>query len=132
MSRLHLMKSLLGSDSRVRGLDQRAERLAVDFVARPQLHVAHVLAGSLEQSRGIRKLCAQEKAHVHVRRERIDVAERGVAYAGGGMAVVQQLAHVVAARAHAFEPRARDLPELAGAALEPCLNRRVSPERSRE
>ncbi len=48
------------------------------------------------------------------------------------MAVVQQLAHVVAAAAHAIVPKARDLPELAGPAVEPCIDRRVSPHRSRE
>jgi len=38
----------LGFDLRVRGLEQRGERRAVDFGARPELHVTHVLSGSLE------------------------------------------------------------------------------------
>jgi hypothetical protein len=113
-------------------LDQRGQRFPVDLGARPELHVTHVFSGSLEQSRGIRKVCAQEEAHVDVRRERIDVTERRVAYASGGMAVVKQLAYVVAALAHALVPRARDRAELACSALEPCINRGVSLDRSRK
>jgi hypothetical protein len=38
-------------------------------------------------------------------REGVDVGEGRLADAGGRHAVVQRLAHVVAAAAHAFEPR---------------------------
>jgi hypothetical protein len=48
------------------------------------------------------------------------------------MAVVEQLAHVIAALAHALVPRARNRAELAWSTFEPCINRGVSLDRSRE
>jgi hypothetical protein len=107
-------------------------RLPVDGGARPELHVTLVFPGSLEQSRGIRKVRAQEEAHVHVCRERIDVFECRVAHARGGMAVVEHLTHVDAALTHALVPSARDSAELARSAVEPCINRRVSLDRTRK
>jgi hypothetical protein len=117
-------------------LDQCGERLLVDSHARPQLHMAHVLSGSFQQSRRIRNVRAQEEAYVDVRRERIDVTERRVVYARGGMAVMDQFAYVVAARSHALVPTARDRAEVACSAFEPRidrgipLNRRRKPEQS--
>lgn len=113
-------------------MNQRGERLPVDFGARSELHVTHVFPRPFEQSRGIRKLRAQEEAHVDVRRERIDVTERRVAHARGGMAIVEQFAYVVAAFAHALVPGARNQTELACAALEPCIDRGVSLDRTRK
>jgi hypothetical protein len=103
------MKAGVGFDLRIRALDEEGERISVDFPAWPELHVTHVLTGSLEQSRGIGKMCAQEEAHVDVRREHIDVTECRVAYARSRMPVVEKVSYVVAAVAHAFVPGSRNL-----------------------
>ena len=125
-------RARFGFDLRVRGFDQRSERPRVDFGARPKLHVAHVLSSTFEQSGGIRKVCAEEEADIDVRRKCIDVTKRRVAYARGGMAVVEELAHVAPALAHALVPGARDRAELACSAPEPCINRRVPRDSARE
>ena len=97
-----------------------------------QLHVTHVLSASLEQSGRIGDMRAEEEAYVDVRCERIDVAESRVPRARGGMTVVQQLAHVIAALPHAVEPRARKRAERTWTVAEPGVNRRVSLDRGRK
>jgi hypothetical protein len=113
-------------------LDQNGERFPIDFGARPDFHVPHVLSGSFEQPTGIGKVRAQEEAYVDVRRKRIDVSERRVAYARGGMAVMQQLTHVLTALTHALVPRTRNRAKPGCSALEPCIDRRVSLHRTRK
>ena len=60
--------------------------------------MTHAFSASLEQSRGILKVRAQEEADVYVRRKRIEIAEGRFADARGGMPVMEQLAHVLAAQ----------------------------------
>ena len=113
-------------------MDQDGERLPIDLGARPDFHVTHVLPGSFEQPAGIGEVCAQKEAHVHMRRECIDVTERRVAHARRRMAIMQQFAHVVAALAHALEPRTRDRTKLTRLAFEPRVNVRVVLHASRK
>ncbi|HJV12001.1 MAG TPA: hypothetical protein VJ690_10905 [Burkholderiales bacterium] len=127
-----IITASLGFDSRVRSLDQCSERVCVDLPVRAELHVTHVLSGSLEQSGWIGEMRAEEEAHVDVRCERIDVAESCVACARGGMAVVEKLAHIVAALSHSVEPGARKRGERTGTFVEPGVNRRVSLDRGRK
>ena len=68
-------------------LERRVERFA-----RPDLHVTHALPLTLQQSRRVGQCHTQEEADVDVRGVRVHVAERRVRDAGGGMAVMQQLA----------------------------------------
>ncbi len=74
--------------------------------------MAHALAGAFEKLGRILESRAVEKADVHMSAEGVDVAKRRVAHARGGMAIVQKLADVGSAAAHAFKPRLRDSPQL--------------------
>jgi hypothetical protein len=53
----------------VRRLDEPAERCGVCGPSRSHLHMAHELAGALQQAGRIRQRCAVKEAHVHVRSE---------------------------------------------------------------
>jgi hypothetical protein len=55
-------------------------------------------------------------------REGIDVAERGIADAGGGVAVVEEFADVVAEPAHVVEPTSRDAAEVERLIVEPAID----------
>jgi len=109
----------------VRVLDERRERGRVGLLPGPQLHMAHALARALEKSSGIVETGAEEKTDVDVRRESIDVAESSIADAGCGMAVVQELADIVAEVAHEVEPRPRHAAKVGRLRLEPPVNGRV-------
>src|SRR3954468_11749447 len=60
---------------RVGRVDQRAERGVIRSHSRPQLYMAHELAGALQQVGRIRQRCALKKAYVYMRFEDIDVPE---------------------------------------------------------
>src|SRR5580700_7554294 len=64
---------------RVRRLDEPAERCGVGGRSRSQLHMAHELAGALQQAGRIRQRCAVKEPHVYVRGEYIDIAEGRIA-----------------------------------------------------
>ena len=105
-----------------------SQRNLIHLHTRPQLHVAHVLAGAFEQAGGVGEGCAVEEADARVGGEGVDVGEGGVADAGGGHAVVQRLADVVAAGAHALEPGLDHQPERIGDVFEPggtCADDRI-------
>src|SRR4051812_20731838 len=72
-----------------------------------ELHVSHALAGAFQKAARVCERGPVEEADVHVSTEGIDVCESGVLHAGSGMAVVQELANVRSAAAHALEPRLR-------------------------
>lgn len=84
----------------VGGFDEVPERLGVDVAPGPQFDVSHELAAALQQPRWIGEDGAAVEPHVHVSRERIHVAERGIAHTGRRLLVMQQLADVVPAPAH--------------------------------
>ena len=67
-----------------------------------------------------------EEADVDVVPEHVDIRERGIVDAHGGMVIVQQLADVVAALPHAREPCPRNRAEIARALLQPRVDGRVA------
>src|ERR1700761_8390381 len=103
---------------RVGGLDERTD-LPVAIVPGPKLDVPHEFAGSLEDLGWIDEVRSDEEAHVDVRGEDPDIGERRLADARGGLAVVNQLPHVVPTSAHPLEPPPRDPPELPRRPFEP-------------
>src|SRR5690349_16466102 len=60
---------------RVSRIDKRAQRCGIYVRSRFQLHMAHVLAGPLQQTSRIRQLRAAKESHIHVRGEYVDVAK---------------------------------------------------------
>ena len=106
--------------------DQPAQRCGVCGCSRPQLHMAHVFAGALQQTGRIRQGCAVKEPHIYVRDEYIDVGERRVAQTGNGTAVVQEFADLVAAFSHHLKPPMRDGPQLPSTLVHPCIDRGVA------
>ena len=53
-------------DIRVRGLDELPERCGVGGRSRSQLHMAHELAGALQQAARIGQRCAVKEAHINM------------------------------------------------------------------
>src|SRR6202023_1246432 len=93
---------------RVRRLDEPAERCSVCGRSRSQLHMAHELAGALQQAGRIRQRCAVKEPHVYVRSEYIDVAEGRISQTGNRAAVMQKLPDFVPAFSHCLKPVMRD------------------------
>src|SRR4029077_4858270 len=60
---------------RVRRIDEPAQLCGVCDGSRSQLHMAHELAGALQQAGRIRQRCAVKEPHIYVRSEYIDVTE---------------------------------------------------------
>jgi len=60
---------------RVRRIDEPAYRCGVRGRSRSQLHMAHELAGALQQAGRIRQHCVVKEPRIYVRSEYIDVAE---------------------------------------------------------
>src|SRR5579864_8340502 len=97
MSRLGLTVFDARLDIRVRDFDEPAQGCGVYACSRSQLHMAHELAGALQQAGWIGQRRAVKESHVHVRSEYIDVGEGRIAQAGNRAAVMQELANFVAA-----------------------------------
>src|SRR5579863_2919334 len=92
----------------VRRLDESAERCGVCGGSRPQLHVAHVFAGSLQQTGRVRQRRDAKESHVYVRSEYIHVAEGRIAQACNRTAVMKELPNLVPASSHHLKPLTRD------------------------
>jgi hypothetical protein len=73
-----------------------------------QLHVAHELAGALQQAGRIRQRCAVKEPHVYVRSEYIDVAEGRISQTCHRTAVMQKFPDFVPAFSHHLKPLMRD------------------------
>lgn len=80
--------------------------------------MAHTLARAFEKARRIFEPGAKEKPDIDVLPEGIDLAESSIPDASPGMAVVQELAHVVAEVPHEVEPRPRHAAEVERPRLE--------------
>src|ERR1700724_291435 len=93
---------------RVRRLDEPAERCGVCGRSRSQLHMAHELAGALQQVSRIRQRCAVKEPHVYMRMEYIDVAEGCISQTGNRAPVMQKLPDFVPAFPHHLKPLMRD------------------------
>ena len=82
---------------------------AAAFVDVPglQLHMAHELAGALQQAGRIRQRCAVKEPHVYVRSEYIYVAEGRISQTCNRTAVMQELPDFVPAFSHHLKPLMR-------------------------
>src|SRR5258706_9346423 len=94
--------------------------------------MAHELASAFQQAIGIGNLGASKKTDIDVSREGIDVAECRVAYAGGRMAIMQQLSHVISAVAHGFKPALRYGSQFIRMLQHPGVDRWISLDRTGE
>ena len=91
-------------DVRAGGCNQSAQRGRIERGPGPQLYVPHVFSAALQQVCRVLQHCSVKESDVHVRCESVDVSEGDIAKAGYGTAVVEQLAHLVAAGAHHLKP----------------------------
>ena len=82
---------------RVRRINQPAQLCGVRGRSMPQLHMAHELAGALQQAGRIRQRRAVKKTHVYMRSEYIDVAEGRISQTCNRTAVMQKLPDFVSA-----------------------------------
>jgi hypothetical protein len=114
------------------GGDERLEGGGVHRSTPVELHVAHTLAGALEQPRRILERRAMKEADVHVGAEGVDVRERGGADTRGGVAVVQELANVRAAAAHRLEPGPSHLSQRMLGRREPAVDVRIARNGARQ
>src|SRR3984885_9264606 len=95
-------------DIPVRRIDEFAKGCGVWKRSRPQLHMAHELAGALQQADRIRQRCALKEPHIDVRSEYIDVAEGRISQTCNRTAVMQDLSNFVPASSHRLKPMMRD------------------------
>jgi hypothetical protein len=84
----------------------------------------------LEQADGIGEHCAMEEADTRMRLERVDIAKRRVLHASNRTSIVQELADIGAAVAHALEPCPRHQSVRIGEG-KPSLNLRISSDCTR-
>src|SRR6185295_9622849 len=96
------LQTLLHVD--IRGMDHLAQRRIVNRLTRPELDVAHELAGAFEQAVRIGKFGSKKKPDIDVSPERVGVGECRVSHTCGWMTVMQQLTHIVSTTAHDLEP----------------------------
>src|ERR1700682_6269292 len=92
----------------VRRIDEPAQRCGVCGRSRSHLHMAHELAGALQQAGRIRQRGAMKEPHVYVRSEYIDVAEGCISQTCNRTAVMQELPNFVPAFPHYLKPLMRD------------------------
>ena len=85
----------------------------------------HALARPLQNPSGIVEERAIEEADIRMSAEGADVAERRIAHARGGLTVVQKLADVAAATAHALEPGLSDPSQLVIGRGKPGIDARI-------
>ena len=87
---------------------------------------------AFEQAGGIREHCAMVEADIRMRLERVDISKRRVPHTSDRTSVVQELADIGAAAAHALEPCPRHQSERIGEVGKPSLDLRISPDRTVE
>src|SRR5271170_3707181 len=106
----------------VRRIDEFAQGCGVCERSRSQLHMAHELAGALQQAGRIRQRCALKEPYVYVRSEYIDVAERRISQTCNRTAVMQELPDFVPTFSHHLEPPVRDGPQFTCMLFHPRIN----------
>src|ERR1700679_3641998 len=84
----------------VRSIDEFAQGCGVCERSGSQLHMAHELAGALQQTGWVRQRCALKETYIYVGSEYIDVAERRISQACNRAAVMQQLLYFAPESAH--------------------------------
>ncbi len=72
----------------------------------------HAFARAFQKAGWVVERRPMEEADIRMSPEGVDVAERRVSHARGGMAIVQKFANVGAATAHPFKPWLGDQPQL--------------------
>src|SRR5437899_9893410 len=92
--------------------------------------MTHALALTLEQAGGIRERCAIVETDIRMSLERVDIPKRRVPHTSDWTSVVQELADIGAAAAHALKPCPRHQSERIGEVGKPSLNLRISPDRT--
>ena len=93
---------------RIRRIDEPVQFCGVGGGSRSQLHMAHELAGALQQARRIPQRYAVKEPHIHVRSEYIDVAEGRISQTCNRAAVMEKLPDFVPAFSHHLKPLMRD------------------------
>jgi hypothetical protein len=110
----------------MRGVDKILQRRAIDRAVGPYFDMPHGLAGAFQQAVRIGEFSAAEESDVDVILERSDIRERRIRDARSRMAVMQQLAHVVAALTHLPEPFPRNRAQLDGTIIHPAVDSRIA------
>ncbi len=107
---------------RVRRFDEPAKSGGVYRHSRPELYMAHELAGALQQAGGVRQRRALKETYVYVRREYVDIAEGRISQTGDRTTVMQGFQNFVPACPHHLKPVARDGSQFTGMRVEPRIN----------
>jgi hypothetical protein len=117
---------------RVCRLDKSDKSRRIDIAIRPELYVAHVLAGTFQQARRIREFGAMEKSDIDMRFERVDIGEGGISDARSWVAVMQQFVYIISTIADNVEPKSCDSAQFTGMLAHPGIDCRISPNRTGE
>jgi hypothetical protein len=111
---------------RVRHLDEPVERCGVCSRSRSQLHMAHELAGALQQAGRIRQRRTVKEAYVDMRGEYIHIAEGRIAQTCNRTAIMQGLPDLVPASPHHLKPLTRDGSQITFMLFHPRIDGRVA------
>lgn len=76
----------------------------IDATSGPELYVAHMLAGTLQQARWVREFGATTNADIDMGLERVDIGERGISDARSRAAVMQQFPYIMSTLTDDVEP----------------------------
>ena len=87
----------------------------------------HAFAGAFQKAGRVVERRPVEEADIHMSAEGVDIPERRISHARGGMAIVQKLANVRSATAHLFKPWLGDPSQLVIGLGKPNVNAGVSP-----
>jgi hypothetical protein len=94
--------------------------------------MTHALARAFEHASGIREHCAIVEADIRMSLECVDISKRRVPHTSDRTSVVQELADIGAAAAHALKPCLRHKSERIGEVGKPSLDLRISSDRTVE
>ena len=109
--------------------DQPRESRSIAITSGTQLHMAHKLAGTFQNTFRVGNLSASKESDIHVSLKNIDVSKCSVSDASRRMTVVQALSHVVPALTHGLKPILRNFAQFARVLSQPGTNGRISPDR---
>ena len=95
-------------------------------MAPAQLHVPHAFAGTFQKAGPVVERRPVEETDIRMSTEGVDVGKCDIVHTGNGVAVVQELANVCPAAAHAFKPCPRHSPQFVVGFGKPRLDAGVS------
>ena len=116
----------------VRRIDEPVERQGVCGRSRSQLHMTHLLAGTLQQASRIGQVCAVKEPYVDVRSEYINVTEGRISQTGNRTAIMQKFPDFIAAFSHRLKPLMCDGPQFACMFFHPRVNGGIALNRTVE